>query len=251
MRMLKKYPTIHHQEWKLFQNYDNLNHSTFQKHHVSERLFCFWTGDNDMSDDRSHSLDKLRDTVGVDVHLITRNNLDTFITNDAPLHPAYEYLSYVHRADYLRCYFMHHYGGGYSDIKGAKHSWVDSFKRFNEAPHAWISGYSEIGKHAIAPVQGICGQDLANNWYFLLGNCAYICAPKSLFTQLWIQELHKRLDILLPDLQKHPGNARGDNAGYPIEWTYILGDIFHPLCLLFHKNVMFDRKLKPILGGYE
>jgi hypothetical protein len=68
---------------------------------------------------------------------------------------------------------------------------------------------------------------------------------------LWIQELHKRLDILLPDLQKNPGNARGDNAGYPIEWTYILGDIFHPLCLLFHKNVMFDRKLKPILGGYE
>ncbi|MFM7158653.1 MAG: hypothetical protein ACKO0Y_12640, partial [Bacteroidota bacterium] len=249
--MLKQYPTIHHHDWNLFVNFEYENQILFQKEHVPERIFCFWTGNNKMSDDRSRAMDTLLNTVGVDVQLITRNNLDGFLINDAPLHPAYEYLSYVHRADYLRCYFMHHHGGGYSDIKGAKHSWIDSFRRFNQSTHAWISGYPEIGKHAIAPVQDTCGIDLAENWYFLLGNGAYICAPKSPFTQLWYQEVHNRLDIVLPALRDNPGNACGDNVGYPIEWTYILGNIFHPLCLLFHKNIMFDRSLKPILGGYQ
>ena len=32
------------------------------------------------------------------------------------VHPAYEYLSLVHRSDYLRCELLHRYGGLYADL---------------------------------------------------------------------------------------------------------------------------------------
>jgi hypothetical protein len=52
-----------------------------------------------------------------EVKVITPTLLPYFVLPDHPLHPAYKFLSAAHKADYLRCYLMHFYGGGYSDIK--------------------------------------------------------------------------------------------------------------------------------------
>ena len=60
------------------------------------------------------------------VLLITPNNLNDYIVKDDPLPEAYNYLSLVHKADYLRTYFMYHYGGGYADIKRYQHSWKEA-----------------------------------------------------------------------------------------------------------------------------
>ena len=70
-----------------------------------------------MSDKRKKCLDSIKQNIGVKVILITPNNLDKYILKDYPLHKSYKYLSEVHKSDYLRTYFMHHYGGGYTDIK--------------------------------------------------------------------------------------------------------------------------------------
>jgi len=41
----------------------------------------------------------------------------------------------------------------------------------------------------------------------------------------------------LSKLKKHPSKEPyHPNKGYPIGWSYILGEIFHPLCL----NIMIE-----------
>ena len=58
----------------------------------------------------------LRENSGCNIILIHDGNLHEWII-PGTLHSSYKYLSYTHRSDYLRCYFSHYYGGGYSDIK--------------------------------------------------------------------------------------------------------------------------------------
>lgn len=113
--------------------------NSFQPLPVEEVVYCFWTGNNAMSEIRSNCFQTMLNTVGVPVKLITPQNLNEYILNDYPLHPAFENLSLVHKSDYLRCYFMHHYGGGYADIKRQDHSWSASFREFNSSA-AWVMG---------------------------------------------------------------------------------------------------------------
>ena len=91
--------------------------------HDCERLFCFWTGDNPMSPNRLKALTTMANS-GLEVIFLTKENIEGWVLDSDPLHPAFQYLSAIHRADYLRMYFMHHYGGGYSDIKNINHSWI-------------------------------------------------------------------------------------------------------------------------------
>lgn len=89
----------------------------------------------------------------------------------------------------------------------------------------WIIGYREFGLVGAVSVEGQLGIALKRNWYVLLGNGAYICKPGSPFTRGWYRELHKRMDYYLKKLQAKPGNILGDNSGYPIQWTGILGQL--------------------------
>ena len=57
-----------------------------------------------------------------------------FILPEHPLHKGFEYLSAVHKSDYLRCYFMRFYGGGYSDIKHLHFDFEPYFKKLFESP---------------------------------------------------------------------------------------------------------------------
>lgn len=207
-------------------------------------VYCFWTGTNQMSPDRSRAFELLRKNVGAEVVFVTPDNLNKFILQDYPLHRGYNYLSLVHRSDYLRCYFMHHYGGGYSDIKAYSESWLGSFDALEKSSEKWIIGYREIGKRGVAPKTGRLGADLKKYWHLLLGNGGYICKPRSPFTTEWYFELHRQMDLLYNRLEKNPGNTFGDNPGYPVEWSQILGCIFHPLCLKYSKRLMFSRALK-------
>ncbi len=135
-------------------------------------IYCFWIGDNEMSENLKNAIKSLQDTSGVPVKIVTQHNLADYIVPGYPLHEAYDHLSFVHKSDYLRCYFMLHYGGGYSDV-------------------------------------------------------------------------------LKTALAQNPGNDRGTNKGYPVPWTYILGDIFHPLCLKYHKSIIHDNRIKPDMTNYK
>lgn len=213
-------------------------------------IYCFWTGNNEMSDNRKRSLDSLKSITNVEVCLITPKNLAQYILPEAPLHPAYKYLSLVHKSDYLRCYFMHFYGGGYSDIKGAHYDWNPFFEELNKNKDKVILGSTEKSHRGIAHVTGKIKKDLEHNYLKIISTQAYVCKPKTMFTQEWYTELLHRMDLYHESLQKYPGNERGNNVGYPIPWTNILGDIFHPLCLKYHKYIIHEPKIMPDNRNY-
>lgn len=215
-----------------------------------QKIFCFWTGNNPMTENRKSAFEKLKTNSKIDVLLINPENLSSYILKNYPLHPAFQYLSLVHKSDYLRCYFMHHYGGGYSDIKATVADWNSAFKEL-EKSDKWILGYSEISKNATVKLEGKLGKDLRHHYKKLIGNCAYIFRPKSPFTFEWYEELHRRMDFYSDKLKQHPGNVLGDNEGYPIRWTGILGDIFHPLCLKYNENIIHNNTIKPDIENYR
>ena len=222
---------------------------------VKRTIFCFWTGDNEMPVNRKHAFDVLVSKSGVDVCLVTNKNLNDYILDSDPLPDCYYMLSDVHRADYLRTYFMHYYGGGYSDIKETTHDWNESFDLIDNNPDCYICSYRELSIHTIGN-KNIHDKALRRDlWVYyknLAGNCAYICRPGTAFTLDWLNELKRRIEFLSPELIKHPAlDPYGSNADYPVPWTYILGEIFHPLCLKYHNNILFDDKLLPIVYGYR
>ena len=95
-------------------NYINLKENMDNK---ENNIYIFWTGDNEMSENRKKSIENLKNTCECNIILVTPLNLKSYILSSQPLHEAYQYLSYTHKSDYLRTYFMHFIGGGYSDIK--------------------------------------------------------------------------------------------------------------------------------------
>lgn len=185
-----------------------------------------------MTPTRRSCLDHIREHSGVDVILVTPDTLDSYIVPGYPLHEAYPYLSAVHRTDYLRVYFMHHFGGGYSDIKRTGGSWVKAFDEMDET--TWINGYQEIHPEHIGHAPH---RDL---WHKLIGNCAFIFRHHSSISELFYSEVHKILDAKLTDLKKNPATTPRDCSelgnGYPIGRNEILGRIFHRIQPLF-----FDR----------
>jgi hypothetical protein len=61
---------------------------------IAQRIiWCFWTGDNEMSDQRRRCLDNMEQTTRCNVVLVTKAALDHFLCPDHPLHTAYQYLS--------------------------------------------------------------------------------------------------------------------------------------------------------------
>lgn len=208
------------------------------------RLFAFWTGDNPISQDRLDALETLKRTE-MELCFITPANLQDWILPHTVLHPSYVYLSAIHRADYLRTYFMHHYGGGYSDLKQTRNSWLPHYRKLTESEN-YAVGYPEIGWRGVARV-GL-PQYLHLIWHRkkLIGNCAYIFRPHTPFTSEWFSLLTGQLDRLHDRLKKNPAIHPEDRAGrvvdgvssnYPVKWSQLLGDIFHPLCLKYHSRM--------------
>ena len=46
-------------------------------------------------------------------------------------------------------------------------------------------------------------------------------------------------------LANAPGNTFGTNDGYPVPWTAVQGDVFHPLCLKYDERVLIDDRFSP------
>jgi hypothetical protein len=210
-------------------------------------IYLFWTGSNPLTDNRQKAIESIRAKSGCDVKLITIHNLDSYILKDHPLHPAYEYLSEVHKSDYLRTYFMHFYGGGYSDVKQVGGDWNKAFEDMEHNPNAYANGYPEIGPH------GVGYAPYAQYWKDLIGNCAYIFRPRTPFTEEWYSEMMTLLDSKLDELKQHPAShprdKKEDNTGYPIGWIEMLGEIFHKIGYKYKDNILMTVP-PPIFSNY-
>jgi hypothetical protein len=220
-----------------YESFDNNNNNN--KNLIEHNIFCFWTGDNIMSSNRLKSLENLKKVSECNVILVTKNDIPKYILKEAPLHPAYEYLSETHKADYLRTYFMNFYGGGYSDIKKTTGSWRQSFDNLIKSDNMWIVGYKEVNG-------GVAYQPLAKEWDKLIGNGAYICKPQTPLTKEWYLEMIRLLDSKLELLRKNPANNPQDAADnmsrskYPIEWNEMLGRIFHRVSYKYKDKLSQD-----------
>ena len=221
---------------------------------VDRVIYIFWTGDNVITPNRLEGVKSLESVSGVEVKLITPKNLPEYIIEDDPLPEAYQYLSFVHRADYLRSYFMYHYGGGYADIKMYYSSWNPAFEKLDKS-NAYVIGYPEVGFWGAANhdmEEGNLKNDLHYYWRYLIGNGSYICRPHTRLTAEWHAEAKRRLLGLTDELRKHPAtDPFGSNPDYPVKWSGLLGSIFHPLCLKYHENVLKDKALKPSFKNYR
>lgn len=256
--------------YKGFYHFDEKKYSkTFLSHTIHSKkvvscgsikkvIYCFWTGDNELTENRKRSLEALKSKIKYPVCLVTKDNLQDYILPDYPLHPAYEYLSFVHRSDYLRAYFMHHYGGGYADVKTPLNDWNGIFKHL-ENPYVWLIGFSEPYGLAVATPKfkinpsdyKALSFDMIKYFRYISWAGSFVCRPYTNFTYEWMYRLHQILDQESEQLKNNPGKIHGwederytfyghvGSAGY----TAILAQIFHPLCLKYHKHIKFDERI--------
>ena len=200
-------------------------------------IYCFWTDTNPMSETRRACLDNLRAVSGCQIVLVTPDTLSRYVLPNAPLHPAYPYLSAVHKADYLRCYFMHFHGGGYADIKLQMGSWRKAFRDMEINPNAYINGYQAGGP------DGVSDPTLTSEWYTLIGVGQFIIRPQTEFTREWYSALHTTLDGMLPTLRDHPATDPYDSKdrgnGYPVGYTDLLGLLFNRIQYKYRHRTMF------------
>lgn len=222
---------------------------------VDRVIYIFWTGDNEITPNRLEGIKSLEKVCGVEVKLITPKNLPDYIVEEDPIPEAYQYLSLNHRSDYLRSYFMYHYGGGYADIKTYFHSWVTAFDKLDASPNAYVIGYPEVGFDGAAN-QGMPESKLKNDlhyhWRYLIGNGAFICRPHTRMAAEWHTVVKNRLISYSERLKEHPAkDVFGKNTDYPIPWAGMQGNIFHPFCLKYRDRLLKDKALKPSFENYR
>lgn len=239
---------------------------------MQRKIFCFWTGENDIPKIRMENI-KCLTVSGLELCLITNANLHEYISKD-DLHPAYYNLNLAHRADYLRAYFMHHFGGAYCDIKKITHSWVDTFDKLESDDNLLVAGYPEVGRWGV----GNCYENsillnesrfknvygyfkwrfLQLNYTKLIGNGAFIFKPNTIITHEWWSEVNKRLDALSTELMIYPAKYPRERMGaiydgavskYPVPWSYLLGDILAPI-ILKNRNKVLKTLPPPLFENY-
>jgi len=200
---------------------------------MKHEIYCIWSGTNPMPPRRLECFKKLARTTRCKITLITPDTLDKWILPEHPLHPAYQYLSDVHKADYLRCYLMHFYGGGYTDIKLQGGPWNQAFDDMDK--YGWmINGYpvSYVG-HATPLCKDV--------WYNVLATNAIICKPNTPFTNRWYKNIIELLDKKLDELRKkpatHPYAQAADGLGYPLEYIEPNADVFQPITIEYADHV--------------
>lgn len=196
---------------------------------------------------RMNALKSLISNIGVPVIILTTENYKAFEVKDYPIHEAFNYLTGVHKADYLRCYMLHHYGGGYHDIKFRDSGWENEWDKF-DGENTWILGKREERASSVGYPPG--QKHIQKYFNKLCSMCWIICKPKTPFTTELLSTIHKILDKHLPELKKHPGPVpRGcysdtpfspaPKDSYPLRWLEILGEIFHPLMLKYNNHIKF------------
>ena len=118
-------------------------------HEVPRLMMTFWFGPP-FKGPRLEAFNSLSRSVGVPLHLVTSDNLKQYVLPGYPLHPAFKFLTPVHKSDYLFGYFSHHVGGAFHDIKQPFGNWTpyfDRMERIRGPREAWLVGSPSLREH--------------------------------------------------------------------------------------------------------
>ncbi len=222
-------------------------------------IFCSWTGANPMSPQRAECLMSIYGQTSCPVMFLTVNNIHHWQLPKYPFHEAFQYLSETQKADYLRCYLMHHFGGGHTDLKRTLRPWTGFFQRMRDSPFHFGLGYTEIGPHGVAPVGEPLESEMRANFAKMIGNCAYVFRKKTEFTYEWMNRTHAMLDANLDLLRAHPAQhpqdhrdvmlPTGEVSRYPLPWMAFC-NIFHTVVYETHSHILHD-DIAPVFAGYR
>ncbi len=223
-------------------------------------VFSMWFGAADMSSTRRDCLlSIIRNNGCPNVH-ITYKELIKWMHPDFPIHQIFLYLSPVHQSDYLRCYFLHVYGGGYTDIKKTSVDWQPAFEQL-ENSDAYGCGYTEISPQGVAPVGGEMELKMKSEYQKMIGYCSMIFKPRTPFTQKWMDRTHLLFNEKFEAAKNNPARHPLDRTGlmftdgtvstYPFRWTEIGGNIFHPLIYEHHDKIIHIDGIAPLFHGYR
>jgi len=232
------------------------------QHGVPFVIWCYWEG-AEMSPNRKISFEYLVKNIEVPVALITPDNLELFIKSDQPLPDAFDYISVVHRSDYVRAYLMHHYGGGWHDIKATLVSYSSVWNEFID-PKVWIIGRKEIEKGA-ARIVDESGNYIPDHYQNLIAVPSWVARPNTLLSKEILLGIENILERNLESLKQNPaihprekklpkGNIfkrlfniikfkyQKRSTKYPLEWT-LFGNVFHPKILKYNQHISFNLPL--------
>jgi len=224
-----------------------------------EYIFCMWPGEDKLTPDRATEVFSILANTQRPVIFLTPRSYKLWELPTAPFHPATKYISECHMADYLRVYLMHHFGGGYSDIKFTYKSWAGAFDALKNNPEALALGFpfdvpGEFGLSKKFAGTAELEYYKINYEPFGIAHSAFIFKKKTNLTQDMLNMLHEFFDEKLHELKENPSRVQKDSFGitlpdgsiskYPLDYTENV-DIFHK-ALFKHKSRLIHYDIKPL-----
>ena len=193
-------------------------------------IWMAWTGDNPLPDILSLCLASIRRHNGADfeVIVVTPENLREHIDP----HPAYEYLSLNHRADYLRCFLLHRYGGIYLDMDTV-------------ALRSLVDIYADLGNYDLVTYDGA-------PWGEVFGISVFRPTRRgSLLTQGWSEAVTTLLDRRHDDLARF--RQHNLNLGMDcLDWGEVCREQVQPVARrLADAGQLSVRLLEPSWGHFS
>ena len=191
-------------------------------------IWSFWfSSEQKMGPLREQGINTMATRFGVPVIFLTEKTIQPFL--QWSIHPALQYASKMHMADYFRIYFCYHYGGGYADLKlymEGTQKWTPFFQELEDAQEADVLGVPEIGPYGVASPPN---QSLGEFHYRLISNGFFIAKRNNDYFYKVHQRQNDLLTNLTAELIKHPAPydrcCRDHEQGYPIDWSGLLGQI--------------------------
>eukprot|EP00747_Dinoflagellata_sp_TGD_P028273 gnl/TRDRNA2_/TRDRNA2_133154_c0_seq1.p1 gnl/TRDRNA2_/TRDRNA2_133154_c0~~gnl/TRDRNA2_/TRDRNA2_133154_c0_seq1.p1 ORF type:complete len:334 (-),score=46.89 gnl/TRDRNA2_/TRDRNA2_133154_c0_seq1:187-1188(-) len=170
-------------------------------------VWMCWTGTNPMPAHLRLCLQTVRKNSGLEVILVTPDNLAEYVPDP---HPGYKFLHLAHRADYLRCYLLHNYGGIYLDcdtiVLKSLEGLFDALEDFDAVGYDGSPWGEFIGISDMGPFK-----------------------PGTELTNLWFAALHGKLEMKMPETE-----SKKTDVFY---WQEILRDIFVPASLMHRQKI--------------
>eukprot|EP00747_Dinoflagellata_sp_TGD_P028274 gnl/TRDRNA2_/TRDRNA2_133154_c0_seq2.p1 gnl/TRDRNA2_/TRDRNA2_133154_c0~~gnl/TRDRNA2_/TRDRNA2_133154_c0_seq2.p1 ORF type:complete len:353 (-),score=21.46 gnl/TRDRNA2_/TRDRNA2_133154_c0_seq2:167-1225(-) len=149
-------------------------------------VWMCWTGTNPMPAHLRLCLQTVRKNSGLEVILVTPDNLAEYVPDP---HPGYKFLHLAHRADYLRCYLLHNYGGIYLDcdtiVLKSLEGLFDALEDFDAVGYDGSPWGEFIGISDMGPFK-----------------------PGTELTNLWFAALHGKLEMKMPETESKKTDVR-------------------------------------------
>ena len=227
-----------------------------------------------MHGNRLKVFEQLKANIGTPFVLITKLSISEFELKEHPYHPAVRYtlehregLSGNHMSDYFRNYFSYHYGGAYHDIKlRSKAQSIDNCWKLFKDPNVWVVGMAEtpdgsaewdlevtdyIWEHEkFEPNSPLLKDSKWHDKKFhdnkLLSNGGWVARPNTDLFKNVNSFAEKRLDDLFEKIKFRPiwnfkrcclNVGAGEKYGYPLRWTALQGNIFHPYQEVYRSHI--------------